>query len=109
MAGIKETGELVVWIGKLASAIGSSLSDGRIDFRDVWTLAGAIPGLPSAISGIDQIPKELADLDAAEAQQLVEMFSEAFEMPSHEAEQKVEMILKAIAEFIDMIQKMRGK
>lgn len=109
MSGIKETGELVVWLGKLASAIGGSMSDGTIDARDVWTLAGAIPGMPTAFSGITEVPKELKDLDSEEAGELIRLFSEAFEMPSSEAELKVETILQAIAQFYKMIREMQGK
>lgn len=71
MLGIKETKEMIdlllegVSIGVKASA------DGKVSLDDAALLLGLIPKLGPAVSGAGDIPKEIGDLDATEAGQLV--------------------------------------
>lgn len=108
MAGIKETGELVVWVGKVGSAVGESMEDGKLTASDILKIFKTLPDAPAALMGIAEVPTELKDLDVEEAAQLVGLFAESFAIPNHEAEHKVEMILAALSQLYAMIMGLKG-
>lgn len=103
MMGVKETGELVVWLAKAGSAVGQSIEDGKVDWTDAPKLLALLPSAPSAFLGAAQIPAELKDMDAAEASMLVTLFAEEFDLADDEAEKKVEMIISALAQIYAVI------
>lgn len=51
--------------------VGKAKQDGKIDAADLGLLLQLVPVLSPAIDGIGEIPAELANLDAQEAQELV--------------------------------------
>jgi hypothetical protein len=69
--------------------IGEALSDG-IQVTDV----AALVSLPEAISGISDVPAEIADLDEAEAEELKRFVKDNFDIPDDSIEEFVE---KAVA------------
>ena len=103
MMGVKETGELLVWLAKAGSAVGASIEDGKPDWTDLPKFMALLPSAPSAILGVGEIPAELKDMDAAEAAMLVTNFAEEFEIANDDAEKKVEMILAALAQIYAVI------
>lgn len=108
MMGVKETGELLIWVAKAGSVVGAALEDGKVDLADLPKLIGILPGAPTALMGINQIPAELKDMDAAEAAMLVQMFAEHFEIANDAAEAKVEMIFGALAQLYAVIMGLKG-
>lgn len=87
---IKETKE-VVYAGL---KIGEALSDG-IDITDV----GALTALPAAISGISNVPAEIADMDAAEMEELKQFVKDNFDIPDDRLEEFIE---KAVATVVQV-------
>jgi hypothetical protein len=74
--GIKETKD-VLKFGILAEdAIAAAKADGKIGFEDLGLVVGLVGPLNGAIEGADQIPAELADLDAGEFDELVAVAKE---------------------------------
>jgi len=69
--GIKETKEMVDLILEGISVGVKASEDGKVTLDDATLLLGLVPKLGPALKDADQIPKELADLDAAEAAELV--------------------------------------
>ena len=90
--GIQETKD-VVYAGL---KIGEALSDG-VDITDV----GALTSLPAAISGISDVPAEIADLDEAEMEELKMFVQDNFDIPDDDVEKFVE---KAISTVIQLYQ-----
>lgn len=74
MPGAYGTENLVALL-KLGFAAGNglkvALADGKLDFSDLAQLGPVLPLLGPALDNIDQAPKEWADLDDAEAAELL--------------------------------------
>ena len=72
MAGIKETTEMVNLIVALTVLIKNASADGKVDAADLTLLIGVLPHLNGAISGINEIPAELKDLQQEEVEAISE-------------------------------------
>lgn len=94
MAGIKETQELIKFAAELGNAAGLILQDDRFSWEEVIQLVPALIALPAAISGITEVPGELAELDETEKTALAQYLADEFDIPQEELEQAVEDHLK---------------
>lgn len=79
--GIQETKD-VVYAGL---KIGEAISDG-VQIEDI----GALTALPAAISGITDVPAELADMDEVEAEELKQFVKDNFDIPDDKLEEFIE-------------------
>jgi hypothetical protein len=77
--GIKETKEALKFGLMVQETIKAALADGKVDFGDLGLVIPLISSVNVAIEGADQIPDELADLDAGEFDELVEVAKEVIE------------------------------
>lgn len=69
--GIKETKEaLDLALGAVKAGLAVS-ADGKVDLNDLSHVLALVPKIQPAIDQIELVPKELGDLDAAEAAELV--------------------------------------
>lgn len=108
MAGTKEVKELLdlaltgVDVGVKASA------DGKIDAADLALLLQLVPTVGPAIDGIGEIPAELADLDAAEAADVVAHVMAKLSIADAHARAVTEAALKAIAANYELVQAIRA-
>lgn len=68
MPGIQQTMDVVALVDKLADIAIASKADGKVDWRDAPLAISLIGPLRVALDGAGEIPAEIADLDAAEAQ-----------------------------------------
>lgn len=74
---IKETKD-VISFGLLASKVlGDDLADGKMSVMELFGLLKLRGPAMEAISGANQIPAELLDLDSAEAAEIIAMIREA--------------------------------
>jgi hypothetical protein len=71
--GIEETKDAVIFLTSLANAITESLADGGITLSDYPKFIKPVTKLFPAISGINQVPRELEDLKEDEKAELVEL------------------------------------
>lgn len=71
MAGIKETKEVVKLGIGIGDALKGAMSDGKLGLDDVMYLVPLATLVGPAVDNIKAVPSELADLDAAEAAELV--------------------------------------
>jgi hypothetical protein len=91
MYGIKETKELLVFGFKLQKAISSSLEDGKINMiTDAPKFLSALMSAPKAFGGINLVPKELADLNEEEREELMQLARDEFELSNKELEILIE-------------------
>ena len=89
MLGIEETKDVV----KAGIGMGIAFADG-IGLDDI----GVITLLPAALSGIADVPAELADLDAAEARELHQFVVDEFDLDDNDVEAAIEQGVKVVIE-----------
>ena len=109
---IIQTRELVHFVIQFGNALGASLEDGKVGMSDLGHFFGAMTSAAAAFSNMQEIPKELKDLDAAEKMELLLMIEEEFDIPQDELETTLERVLKtgvAIAELIADLMKSNKK
>lgn len=100
---IKETREAVLAIVKAFDAWQKANADERVSFSEMVGMLQLIPGTWDALKGGSQIPKELADLDGLEADELIAMVAAHFnsQIPTNEMRLKIDKILIAFHAVID--------
>jgi len=70
----------------------SRQNDGKVNFPgDLLNFIGFLTALPAALDGLDEIPKELDDLDQAEIDVLTERFGEIV------ADERYQRVFKGLA------------
>lgn len=94
MAGIKETKELIDGALVIGSVVYKQLLDG-FQFEDAIALIPALVILPNAIKGIDQVPGEVADLDAAERDELIALVEQKLDIDNERAKKIAAKALRA--------------
>lgn len=101
--GIKETTELLVLLAKLASVTKKAIDDdGKLSLGDAAKFVELIFPLINAVTGIQEVPKELADLDSDEKDQLLEAVKSSLDL--HENDEKaVEAGLSVIFELVGFL------
>jgi len=96
---VKELKELIQWIMKFITVTGEALEDGFNWLVDLPKFFGVVTGAGAAIGGIDQIPKEVADMDDDELRNEIEPIVRELKLPvgADQYEETIEeMILIAI-------------
>ena len=103
---IEETKDAVKALCALGNAINASLADdGKISFGDYPKFIGPVLALPAAISGIGDVPKELADLAPEEKEELVQLVKDELELgeKSEAVTEKILNIIYQIKDFVDFV------
>lgn len=103
--GIEELKDVVRFGASFGNAIGNSLEDGSVGIGDIVHFIDPLMKVSAAISGIEQVPQELADLDPAEADELVALVVEDFDIPQDDAEVFVEDTLRQVAGLFEYLSK----
>ena len=106
MYGIEETKDAVKAICALGNAVSASLADdGKITFGDYPKFIVPVISLPAAISGIGEVPKELADLTEEEKLELIALVQDELEVGDRAEEVTVRIlnIIYQIKAFVDFV------
>ena len=106
MYGIEETKDAVKAICGIGNAVAASLADdGKITFSDYPKFIGPVISLPAAISGIGEVPKELADLTEEEKMELIALVESELNVGERAEEVTVRIlnIIYEIKSFVDFI------
>lgn len=81
MIGVEETKEAAVAIAALSQAVVNSLdNDGKITLLDAGNFVAIIPEVIAGVTGVDQIPAELADLDPVEKEAVLAAVKERLDV-----------------------------
>lgn len=106
---IDETADLVVAALAIVQA-GPEVAKDGISIRDIPKIVKLWPRINEAIKGAAKIPKELADLDGAEADALCELIQQEFggQLGSAAAQLLLDKVLRAIAAALDLLAEVRG-
>ena len=102
MALNQDTREVVIFVAELFEGIGKSIEDGKVTFADAFNFNEALQAAIPAFSGINNV--KLADLKKSENRdELIQLFSDRFDIPQDKLEKKVEKYLRAISSIVDII------
>lgn len=96
---ITQTKELLDFVFALVTGIDKAMSDGKFDYNDIITIIPAFMKAGLAIKGIDQVPKELGDLDKEEIEELKAFIHDKFDI----ANDKLEFVIKKAFDVIFII------
>jgi hypothetical protein len=107
---VKETTELLGFLFDLADATQASIKDdGKITFTDVPKFLAVAWKAPLAFGGIQEVPKELKELDDEGREAIIEFVRRRFDLPNDQLETLIEdtlatgwqfaMTLKALVEY----------
>lgn len=104
--GTEQLKDAVLTVCKFVTAIVDSIADdGKIGLSDFPKFISPVVSLPAAISGIGEVPAELADLTPEEKSELVELVKEELDLGEN-AEAVIEKaltILYEIKSLVDML------
>jgi hypothetical protein len=101
--GVEQLGELLVFLSRFASVARAAVEDdGKITIGDAASFVELIFPLISAVTGIQDIPKELSDLDPIEKDELVALVAANLDIYEND-EAAVEAALKVIFELIGFL------
>lgn len=90
MAGIQETKDVIKTAAQIGNGIGIALQDGKFELTELVEFVPALLSLPTALSGITDVPLELSDLDEAERRELLDYMRQEFDIPQEQTEEAVE-------------------
>jgi hypothetical protein len=104
--GIEELKDCVKAICGLGNGISAALADdGKITIGDYYKFIGPLIKLPAAITGISEVPKELADLTEQEKDEIIELVKNELEVGerAEEVATRILSIIYEIKSFVDFI------
>lgn len=90
--GIEELKELCTFAACVVSEGYDIMADGKIGIGDIGDMLSILRKAPAAFKGIGEIPKEVADLDEAEAAEILAHVKEKVDLDDKIIEAKFENI-----------------
>ena len=103
--GIKESSELLRFLGSFATVTDQVLADGKVDFVELTQYFNTILTVKSAVEGIKDVPIEMADLTADERNQLTAVLAESLKLRNAQAETLTEEGFDLAVRFVQFIVK----
>lgn len=104
--GIKETKEVILLISSFIYSMNHAMADGRFHWTDGLKFMGTLKVLPSAINGIENVPKEIGDLDKLEMDEIKAFILANLNLGSKDKESRAEKLIKMAFTVLQMIQEM---
>lgn len=105
---IKETKELVKFIGTLVNNADKAMADGKIGIMDSALLFEPLRLASSAISDIGKVPQEIMDLTTEEATELKLFVKELLDLRDEHTEEISEDIFVLAVDFVIVLRKLRA-
>ena len=101
--GTEQLTDLLVFLGKFASTARKAVQDdGKITLGDAAKFVELIFPLMAAITGIQEVPKEFADLDPIEKEQIIADFTATLDLHSND-EATAEAGLRVIFDLVEFL------
>lgn len=72
MAGVQDIIDVIDLMEEIASSYEAAKADGTVSIFDIPKFAGVFPALQAAVSGADQIPEQIKDMDADEVKLVIQ-------------------------------------
>lgn len=109
---IKESTELLAFLGSFVSVTDSVLADNKVDVLELTQYFNTIFTIKPAIEGVKEIPAEFADLDNTERAQLTQALAASLKLRNEQAEALTEEgfdLALRMSQFIIKVGKVRRK
>jgi len=103
--GIKESSELLRFLGSFATVTDSVLADNKVDVLELTQYFNTILTVKSAVEGIKEVPLEFGDLTADERAQLTAVLAESLKLRNAQAETLTEEGFDLALRFVQFITK----
>lgn len=87
---------MVAFMASLIQVFQNAMADGKIDITDIGQLMLLVPTLPPAFEGLNDLQKQISELDGEDRTRLIQVIDEKFGDGAYE--QVGERILSAVAE-----------
>lgn len=104
----KNTKELIGLVIKTANAIKDAGADGKIDIADIGLILPLIPAIGPAVENIASVPAELADMDQAEAQELIDMVKNDLKIGDEHTKNIIAASLKLVGAGVELIKAIKA-
>jgi hypothetical protein len=88
--GVKETGEVLEFLGAFATTTGDIAADGKVTLIEFLKYVNLYPVVAPAIDNVKVVSLELGDLDTAERAILKQKFGAALKVPNPITEELLE-------------------
>lgn len=108
MAKAKELKELLSFMCALANAIGEASEDGKISRSEALGMLPLLYDVPSAFSGMTEIPAEVSDLSQEDIEELAQMMKDELELPQDKIEAAIEDSIDICLKIYALAQKLRA-
>lgn len=107
--GIKETAEIMAFLGALTTNIGDVAADGKVSITELFKFVSLWPIIAPAVDNFKEAPGEIADLDAMERQrELNTVFAESLKLSSAKTETILEEGMDLSLHLMQFIAKVRS-
>ncbi len=108
MYGIKETGEVLDFLGAFATTTGDVAADGKVNLLELLKYVNLYPVIAPAVENVDEVLLELGDLNTDEREALKERFAQALKLPKPVTEELLEEGADLGLHIIQFIYKVRS-
>jgi hypothetical protein len=105
---IKETKELVKFIGTLVNNADKAMADGKVSIVDSALLFEPLRLASGAISDISKVPQEIMDLTTEEATELKLFVKELLDLRDEHTEEISEDLFVLAVDFVIVLRKLRA-
>lgn len=102
--GIEETKDVILFGVSAANAVIASLKDdGKITVKDFPNLIAPMMKLPAALSGLNYVPAELADLTEVEKDELIQFVKANLEVDDAKAQAIIQKSIEAAYSIYNLV------
>ncbi|MHC1736886.1 MAG: hypothetical protein AB9882_02610 [Ignavibacteriaceae bacterium] len=105
--GIEETIDVVKFAVVFGNALVKTFEDGKVTIGDLPYYFNAALKLPAALSGLNNVPKEIKDLTDEEINSLVQIVIDNTELPTAQAELVLQKSLNLVYSVYALLQAIR--
>ena len=93
------SGPPISLIAAVGEAYDDSMADGKLNWKDTFNLTGTIDEILAFVPHASNLKAEVADLDDAEREELVDYFKEEFDIDNDKVEGYIEKAVELINDF----------
>ena len=104
--GIEDTKDVLKLVFRLVDGYSKSKEDGKFTITDAANFLGAVMVIPQAITGINNVPDEIKELNEAEMQELKDFIAEQFDIADDVLEALIEEIIATAIDVGKLVSKL---
>jgi len=106
--GTTQTKEMLDFVFTLVKSIDKAMQDGKFDYSDIITIIPAFMKIGAALKDVQDIPRELADLDKEEMNDLKKFVRDNFDISNDKVEKYIIIAFDIIFALSTVLQDIQG-